>query len=99
MDVELTIIDHNGVKSRVFVSKPPAIIGRDSNAVVHLEDPWVSPFHCQISDLNGIAVAQDLGSKYALLVDGKRLTELQLQPGDSVTVHAVMAAARERAEP
>lgn len=83
MRVELTV--YPGVpKSRVVVKDLPAIVGRNPHADVRISDSWVSRVHCELYDLEGALVVRDLGSRHGTLVDGVKIAEATLLPGDSL---------------
>jgi pSer/pThr/pTyr-binding forkhead associated (FHA) protein len=56
------------------------------HADVRLDDPCVSRVHCEVSDLNGTLVVRDLGSKHGTYVNGQKVTQAPLLPGDRLTV-------------
>jgi pSer/pThr/pTyr-binding forkhead associated (FHA) protein len=64
----------------------PAIVGRSPQVDVHLDDPWVSRVHCEISQVNGTLVVRDLESRNGTLVNGEHIQEAHLLPGDQLTV-------------
>jgi pSer/pThr/pTyr-binding forkhead associated (FHA) protein len=61
-------------------------LGRNEHADVRLDDRWASRVHCEVSDLNGTLVVRDLGSKYGTYVNGQKVTQAPLLPGDRLTV-------------
>jgi len=64
----------------------PATLGRDQEANVCLLDPWVSHIHCSLDEIDGTVVVRDLNSKNGIFVNGLRVEEALLQPGDRFTL-------------
>jgi predicted component of type VI protein secretion system len=60
----------------------PAVLGRSSNADVHLNDPWVSRVHCEIARRDGSVVLRDLESRHGVFVNEQRVLHTVLHPGD-----------------
>lgn len=72
---------------QVFPLAGTAVIGRDpSNAVPLDRDNTASRRHAQILDTGGSYQLQDLGSANGTLVNGARVTEIVLNPGDEVAI-------------
>jgi pSer/pThr/pTyr-binding forkhead associated (FHA) protein len=64
----------------------PLLIGRDMSTHTRLKDPHVAMLHCQVLLSSGAAVLTDRGSSGGTFVNGQRITEHTLQPGDIVRV-------------
>jgi pSer/pThr/pTyr-binding forkhead associated (FHA) protein len=86
MEVSLTILDHSGAERGVVLDRLPAILGRDETADVPLKDPWTSHRHCQIDQLGDVLVVRNLGSKNGIFMQGRRVDESHLVPGDQFTI-------------
>lgn len=84
--VELTIVDHCGRESRRVLNSLPAIVGRDEGADVRIEDPWMSRMHVMLNEINGTLVVRDLGAKNGVFLNGQRVIESHVLPGDRLTV-------------
>jgi pSer/pThr/pTyr-binding forkhead associated (FHA) protein len=102
MEVELTITDHYSMETRVVVRELPAILGRDEQADIYLRDPWASRKHCILAEIGEALVVSDLGSKNGIFLNGHRVRESQLMPGDrfaigrtEITVHYQQPAGAE----
>lgn len=61
-------------------------IGRNSDNDVCLDDPTVSGLHAKIISFFRPTYVQDQRSTNGTFVNGKRITEHTLQPGDVITV-------------
>jgi hypothetical protein len=71
------------------------VLGRDpGGAGVKIADPRCSRKHAKLFWRDGRLYAKDLGSKNGTWVNGKRIKEIQLQPGDNLRIgHAEFAFA------
>jgi transcriptional regulator with GAF, ATPase, and Fis domain len=61
-------------------------MGRGAENTVRLEDPWVSPRHCTITEQNGRAVLTDLDSQAGTFVNGIPVKQRELKSGDEVAI-------------
>jgi pSer/pThr/pTyr-binding forkhead associated (FHA) protein len=86
MKTELIPVGPLAAKGSLVLNKLPAALGRNEHADVRLDDRWASRVHCEVSDLNGTLVVRDLGSKYGTYVNGQKVTQAPLLPGDRLTV-------------
>lgn len=86
MKLQLTRLAPWTTELQIEVSSLPAVIGRASHADVRLDDHYISRVHCEISDLNGTLVVRDLGSKHGTFVNGVKVAQAQLLPGDRMTI-------------
>lgn len=64
----------------------PALLGRAEDCEVVLCDRLTSRHHCVISERDGELIVRDLGSTHGTFVNGSRIDEAILQPGDSFSV-------------
>jgi pSer/pThr/pTyr-binding forkhead associated (FHA) protein len=71
---------------RIVLDKLPAILGQGCDAEVRLDDSWVCPYHCLLSEEDGLLVVLDLGSRTGTYIDGMRVRRAHLMPGDTLTV-------------
>ena len=58
------------------------LIGRDYGTATRLKDPQIAMLHCQVVLGGDGAVLTDRNSSGGTFVDGHRVTEHRLQPGD-----------------
>lgn len=72
---------------KIVLDALPAMIGRDANAEVNVEDSFVGNFQC-ILDKEGDALrVLDLGTRTGTFVNGRRVKgSAFLMPGDRLTV-------------
>lgn len=66
--------------------KETLVIGRRESSDIVLRFPNVSGTHCELSLVAGQWIVRDLGSSNGTKVNGTRVTEQRLQPGDKLTV-------------
>lgn len=61
-------------------------LGSDADNLVRLQDPWVSPRHCTISNNNGRHILLDLDSHAGTFVNGMPVKQRDLKSGDEVAI-------------
>lgn len=64
----------------------PVTLGRGQDAEICVHDRWVSRYHCIIEHTGNRLLIRDLGSKHGLFVNGHRVSQAELSPGDWFTV-------------
>ena len=86
MKIKLVSLIPGMPKVRAVINKLPAVLGRNSEADVRLDDNWTSRVHCEINEASGRLLVRDLGSTNGTMVNGKQVKEADLLPGDLLTV-------------
>jgi len=86
MKVTLQNADSCSPQQEFAIDDLPAVIGRSADAEVRLNDPTVSRCHCEIEEMEGVLVVRDLGSKNGTYINGCRITEALLMPGDKLSM-------------
>ena len=86
MKVVLTSLTHLVPTIRISLDKLPAVLGRNPDADVRLDDCWISRVHCEISEIDGTLVVRDLDSRNGTAVNGQYIKEAHLLPGDRLSV-------------
>ncbi|MDQ2703022.1 MAG: FHA domain-containing protein [Pseudomonadota bacterium] len=71
---------HHG---RSFTLDRQRVVGSGSDADIRIDDPAFAPRHARIGLQDGMVVLQSLGDE-SCLVNGQRLREAVLQPGDQI---------------
>jgi adenylate cyclase len=66
--------------------KPVLVVGRRESADIVLRFPNVSGSHCELSLADGFWTVKDLRSSNGIKVNGVRVTEQRLEPGDKLAV-------------
>lgn len=91
MDVVLVMVKEDGSAKELRLDKEHTIIGRDEAARLRIPLPSVSRKHCElvIAEDEELLV-RDLGSANGTYVNGKRVRQQELSPGDLLTVGPVV---------
>ena len=66
--------------------KPTLTVGRRESADIVLRFPNVSGSHCELALVDGYWMVKDLRSSNGTKVNGTRVTEQRLQPGDKIGI-------------
>jgi adenylate cyclase len=66
--------------------KPTLMVGRRESADIVLRFPNVSGHHCELSLEDGCWTIKDLRSSNGTKVNGTRVTEQRLRPGDKLSI-------------
>ncbi|MGL6094936.1 MAG: FHA domain-containing protein [Fimbriiglobus sp.] len=70
----------------ILVDKPILLFGRHQECDVQLNSKKVSRRHCCLAQINDYLVVRDLGSTNGIWVNGKRVQEGKLVPGDELLI-------------
>jgi pSer/pThr/pTyr-binding forkhead associated (FHA) protein len=70
----------------ILIDKPILLFGRHAECDVQLNSKKVSRRHCVLACVNDYLVIRDLGSTNGVRINGKRVLEGKLVPGDELTV-------------
>jgi len=62
------------------------LLGRGSSCDIQIDDPAVSRVHCQLEYDGDTVKLVDTNSSWGTLVNGKKMTECDLQAGDKITI-------------
>lgn len=77
----------------------PVSLGRSLENDIILEDPSVSRRHAQIIHRYGRLLLRDLNSRYGTFVNGRRIEECVLRPGDVIGLGEVTLRLEQMEEP
>ena len=66
--------------------KTTLLVGRRESADIVLRFPNVSGHHCELTLVNGYWNVKDLGSSNGTKVNGVRVTEQRIAPGDKLSI-------------
>ena len=66
--------------------KPALVVGRRETSDIVLRFPNVSGIHCELTLVDGYWFVKDLGSSNGTKVNGVRVSEQRLDPGDKLSV-------------
>ncbi len=64
----------------------PLILGRSTEANIHIDDPWASRQHCEIFLDGNQPKLRDLDAKHGTFVNGQRVTVKSLDAGDEIQI-------------
>ena len=95
MNVTLVMVQADGSSKEMPVRELPASIGREEGVKIRIPRPNVSRKHCElaINDDDELVVV-DLKSSNGTYVNGERVRERELVPGDLLTVGDVVFVVR-----
>lgn len=68
------------------LQKEKLLVGRRDSCDITLDYPNVSSHHCELEIVNGYWHVRDLNSSNGTKVNGERVTERFLQPGDTLII-------------
>jgi pSer/pThr/pTyr-binding forkhead associated (FHA) protein len=70
----------------ILVDKPILLLGRHPECDIQIESRKISRRHCCIAQVNDYLVVRDLDSTNGIRINGVRVTEGKLAPGDELTI-------------
>ena len=70
----------------ILIDKPILLFGRHEECDVQLNSKKVSRRHCCIAQVNDYLVIRDLGSTNGVRINGERVAEGKLVPGDELQI-------------
>jgi predicted component of type VI protein secretion system len=62
------------------------LVGRHPQCDARLDSDWVSLRHCVLTEDRGEVVVRDLGSTNGTWINGRRVKQGRLKPGDEMTI-------------
>jgi len=62
------------------------LVGRGENCGVRIDDPSASRIHCRLLARDGKVFLTDAGSRWGTFVNGQRVSDCELRPGDEITI-------------
>lgn len=89
MDINLVMFTGDGTRRDFPVVKPRTVIGRTNSCDLRIPVPDVSRKHCELVLEDGELVLRDLESSNGTFCNKQRVQEIELEPGDNVTVGPV----------
>ena len=86
--MELHVCDRKGELLRAFAigDSSEIIIGRDEHCDVRIRSTSISREHCAVEPEGTGLILRDLDSKAGTLMDGRRITRVEVRDGLQVTV-------------
>lgn len=86
MTIILSHLIDGGTMYLIREPETPAIVGTDAVANVRLDDRFVERLHCMIDRVDERWIVRDLSTDNGTYVNGRRVDEAVLQPGDELTL-------------
>lgn len=86
---KLVLIEKKKGVSEWRLKGPEAIIGRDADCDVTLDDPSVSRHHAKVMGIYDGFFIEDLQSTNGVVLNGRRVSKHMLKDGDSVHIGAI----------
>jgi len=82
---KLMVVDGHATKDEIDL-KLPMTIGREQGLGLVISHPLVSRRHCQLTRRGEVVFLKDLDSANGTTVNGQRVKEVALKPGDKLTI-------------
>ena len=70
----------------IMLDKPILLFGRHEECDIQLNSKMVSRRHCVLAQVEDYLVIRDLGSTNGVKINGERVTEGKLRPGDELQI-------------
>lgn len=70
----------------ILLDKPILLLGRHPECDIQIESRKISRRHCCIAQVGDYLVVRDLGSTNGIRINGTRILEGRLAPGDELTI-------------
>lgn len=86
MDVILVMFREDGERRSFSLTKDVTVIGRREDADLRIPLSDVSRKHCRLMKDGDYLIVEDLGSSNGTYVNGQRIHEAELHPGDQLFV-------------
>lgn len=99
MNASLVLVQTDGSKREIPLSKPRTIIGRDISCQIRIPVSAVSRQHCEVLVEDQRLTIKDLGSSNGTFVNRRRVNQTELSAGDIVGVGPAVFAVRMDGEP
>jgi pSer/pThr/pTyr-binding forkhead associated (FHA) protein len=86
MPASLISLDYHVPRCDTTLADFPVVFGSGMDVQIRLADQSISPHHCEIDLTKGGLVVRDLGSVHGTFVNGTRIRESALLPGDELAL-------------
>jgi pSer/pThr/pTyr-binding forkhead associated (FHA) protein len=87
MNLQLLVDDASAETiNPITVEQLPVIVGSGVDADIRVDEPWVGAYHCFVDQIDGELFVWDLESATGTYVNGERISESPLAPGDTLTL-------------
>ena len=92
MNANLVLLKRNGTTKAFPLPGSVTVVGRQQECDLCIPLMVVSRKHCEINHDGGILRVRDLGSRNGTLVNGKKIADAVLNPGDTLHIGPVSFA-------
>src|SRR5688572_13790341 len=79
----LVVVERGG-RRVIPIDRPLVTFGRRSESDVQVSGPDVSRLHAELVQADGVVRLRDCGSKFGTFVNGERIVDQVLRPGDAI---------------
>ncbi|MGQ0628421.1 MAG: FHA domain-containing protein [Phycisphaerales bacterium] len=94
LELSLVMVKADGSTKEVRIDRESAIIGREEGCRIRIPLSSISRKHCEVKSDDDEVLVQDLGSSNGTYVNGKRVKQQELAPGDLLCVGPVVFVVR-----
>lgn len=92
MNASLVLLKTNGTTKSFPLPGGVTVVGRQQECDLCIPLMVVSRKHCEINQDGGVLRVRDLGSRNGTLVNGKKIADAVLNPGDTLQIGPVSLA-------
>ena len=92
MNANLVLLKRNGTTKAFPLPGSVTVVGRQQECDLCIPLMVVSRKHCEINHDGGVLRVRDLGSRNGTLVNGKKIADAVLNPGDTLHIGPVSFA-------
>ena len=82
----LLVVRGPGIGTQIAIRETSQKIGRDAACDIHFDDSETSRLHAEIYLVEGHAILKDLRSSNGTIVNGSKIQERVLEPGDRIQI-------------
>lgn len=86
MDVNLVLFKKNGTMKNFILPSTVTVIGRRQDCDLCIPLMVISRRHCEINQDQSLLKIRDLGSRNGTFVNGRRIDEADVHPGDRIHI-------------
>ncbi len=94
MQISLMMVSADGKSKEIQVKGLPAVIGRDETCKIRVPVANVSRRHCELLEADDELIVRDAGSSNGTYVNGSKVKQTELAPGDVLTVGPMVFVVR-----
>jgi pSer/pThr/pTyr-binding forkhead associated (FHA) protein len=99
VEAALVHVRSDGQQQTVPLRAGKVVIGRQDDCQIRIPSPQVSRHHCELTSGAGGLRVRDLGSSNGTIVNGQRVEDASLRPGDVLSIGPMLFVVRIDGEP